>query len=297
MLYHVHLTLLPVGATSVADIGRARDQLQLDQYVSSDAWRINVDGRIEGVGVDREESKKVIERFKSDGWAVSIQAEPFTRLPDLEKAQYVPLACEGEYVDLDDDWNNLNQYSWTNYSQFIYPDLDRVPNPYRIRGDLLRKRQQIYPAANGILIIERQLDALFPELWEWCDHGDVEVCNTARASAELIWMRPSRTIGPYRNSVVHKSVAPEYPLEVRKKRAEDPFERELLAITRMPTDAYPIARVGNWFGEIIPYASINVSWDVVISGKIHQRLRQANIRGFVPATAPIVERDRAVQND
>lgn len=80
----------------------------------------------------------------------------------------------------------------------------------------------------------------------------------------------------------------------------DHILREMDVVTDFAGVVAPIALVGMWFGRLWHERPPDVSWDVVVSGTFHARLRKMKIRGFVPADRPIhteAEAERLLSTD
>jgi hypothetical protein len=73
----------------------------------------------------------------------------------------------------------------------------------------------------------------------------------------------------------------------------DEILRTMDVVTHIPADSAPIALVGMWHGEMRPGYQPRVSWPVVISGKLHERLREMRVKGFGVADRTIHTKEEA----
>jgi hypothetical protein len=64
-------------------------------------------------------------------------------------------------------------------------------------------------------------------------------------------------------------------------------------VTEIPPTEAPIVLVGMWHGRIVEGRPLSVTWDIAISGALHEQLARIKPKGFVPADRPIHTKSEA----
>jgi hypothetical protein len=205
---------------------------------------------------------------------------------EIGAARWVPLLVKGERVDADKSWKSFNRKWEIVCSACGYPNFEAVPQPYLIRKPKHLTGSWLLGAANGIRIISSSLwDELRSELEPWVDFGSVAFEDTKeKITPHFLWMRPKEEIGAYTDHMVKRVCDTcKRPVEIRRDFKTHSIIADLIVVDRFFSTDAPIARVGKWFGELRPGFPPSLSWDVVISGAMHAKMKELRVKGFHPS--------------
>jgi hypothetical protein len=205
---------------------------------------------------------------------------------EINAARWVPLLIKGNEVDADKSWKSFNRNWQIVCSGCGYPEFEAVPEPYLIRKPKHLTGLWLLGAANGMIIMSADLwDAMRSELEPWLSFGSVAFeSNPEPVSSHFLWIRPREEIGAYTDHMVKRVCEScKRPVEIRGHFETHPIVSNLIVVDRFFSTEAPIARVGNWFGELRLGYPPSLSWDVVVSGAMHAKFRELNVKGFHPS--------------
>ncbi len=224
-----------------------------------------------------------------EDWSRRTGLEPsFTPAPvytddEIRSAAYVPLLTKGEAIGMDEDGEPLIRYPTRTCDACDAPDLTAPPESFVVQKPKRTNGLSVWTACNGVRVVTRALwSELAPEIEPWVRTGPI-VDPDGNTADELVWVMPKFSIGPYVDrKVIRACERCGQPLEIRGWFFKDPLLRDLRIVESKRAHRAPISLVGNWFGSLrrgVPH----VTWDVVISGLLHEKLCNLRVRGHVRA--------------
>jgi hypothetical protein len=124
-------------------------------------------------------------------------------IDEMARARWLPLLYTADYVDVDDRLNPFNKYHTILCQTCGRFDDTIVPVPYKIRDIVLRKKADVFPAFNGLLIVRQRVkNLLLEQIGDQIDCGTTCCVNSSgkRVASEsaqetFFWVRPKRVIG------------------------------------------------------------------------------------------------------
>jgi hypothetical protein len=211
----------------------------------------------------------------------SFAAFPKYSKREIEQARFLPFIVKHEEIDCDKSGRALNDYPvrlcntcWA-FDLTAPPELFLVEHPTR--------HASVFNASNGVRILSASLwEELKVDIAPWVRSGRVAYADAPdEPVSDLLWIMPIKMIGPYINTVVVRTCpACGAPVEVRRPPADDSLLRNLDVVTEIPLADAPIGLVGSWYGEFRNGKRPGVSWDIVVSPRLHARLRALKPSGF-----------------
>jgi hypothetical protein len=250
-------------------------------------------GTIRDCGIEFEDgtcslAKALVDIGERSDFTYWIAARPAYSAKDILEARFVRFSAAGEEVDSDRDWRELNKYLKILCGDCGAPDESSMPKLYALDKRTMRKRPDIFPASNGIRILSAEaFEHLQPDIGAWVTSGPATVTERGRVlreKKEYVWIRPTCHVGWYVDAKVLQT-CPKCgrPTEIRRVECDDIFERNKRVVTSFQNVDAPIALVGNWFGDVRPNVHFCRNRDVIISGALHEKIRQIKLKGFVEA--------------
>ncbi len=222
---------------------------------------------------------------------------------EIEQARFVPLMALGNYVDRDKNHKFLNTYSKIECSHCMRPDYNCLPDPYFIHEIVMKKKKDIYYAENGMMILsERAFDWLRNDIGPWVDFGSPCIVDNERNiisdAPKHFWIRPKFVVGRYVNEeILQRCAECGEPIQIAKGTDGDIFERGKEVIESFCETKAPIVRTESWFGYFPPGSAHSRSYEVFVSGWLHEKIRKLKLRGFVKADYAIHAADEPYEWD
>jgi len=208
---------------------------------------------------------------------------------EIKKARFVRLMALGNCVDHDKDYKFLNKYSKIECRVCGRPDYECLPARYIIHEIVIKRNKDIYYANNGMMILsQRAFDWLRDDIEPWVDWGHPCVVDKQRNivsdAPSHVWIRPRFAVGRYVNEkILQRCSKCGELIQIAKSREGDIFERGKEIVESFCKTEAPIVRAGSWFGLFPPGSAHARSYDVFVSGELHEKIRKLRLKGFVKA--------------
>jgi hypothetical protein len=237
-------------------------------------------------GVEYKEIDLIEQACGRLGIQFELGITPRYSVEDINAARWVPLLVKGEGIDADESWRRYGR-EWRRLCAICgYPEFAAIPEPFIVSRQRAKLGKSVFKAANGMFLLSNSLwEILQPQLDGWVQSGRVAYSDAPSViTSDLVWARPTTEIGPYIDrKVIRTCDVCGRPREIRGRFEMRPILMSLLIVEDSAPTNSPIARVGNWFGEVHLDRPPSVTWDIVISGSLHQSLQSLKIRGLVAA--------------
>jgi len=265
-------------------------------------------GRIDDLWVELpngtpDVANALIEMSESNGYKYDIGTLVDYTPEEIRKACFVPLTSLGNFVDYDKKHVFLNSYTKIECPHCGRPDYGCLPDPYFIYEIVIKKNKDIYYANNGMKVLsERAFDWLREDLEPWVDFGRPCIVDNERniisEAPQFLWIRPRIEVGRYVNERILKR-CPKCgePTQIEKSMQGDIFERGKEIVESFCGTESPIVRAGSWFGYFPPGSAHSRSYDVFVSGSLHEKIRKLKLKGFVKADYVIHAADEPYEWD
>jgi hypothetical protein len=210
---------------------------------------------------------------------------------EFVRARWVPLLYSAdETADEDQDCKPHNKYPVVLCDKCRWFDEAVVPTPYRISTSVLKRKEEVFRARNGLLIANRRVKDLLAELIA----GEIEWGKTTFASSkdhavnptekrEFYWIRPKYLIGKSMyetpDSPCPKCGIPlacgDYPNGGRKVVPISPL------VEHFGDKRLNIACSGTWTGRRDSPSEAVMAREIVVSGGLYAYLYNSGLKGFV----------------
>jgi hypothetical protein len=215
----------------------------------------------------------------------------FWTIDEFVRARWVPLLYSAdEAPDEERTSKFLNRYSVILCDRCGWYDETVVPSPYRINNFVLNRKEDMFRAANGLLIASKRLTHLIidliPEEIEW---GNTTFASTKTHGVnpeqmkEFFWIRPKNVIGKSMNETLGPPCAKcgiplacgDYPNGSRKIVPISPL------VEHFGDKKWNIACLGTWTGRRDSHSEASMARQIVISGGLFAYIYNCGIKGFV----------------
>jgi hypothetical protein len=221
--------------------------------------------------------------------AVAALVDSILEAGEEQRARFLELCVAGGSADLDAKSEPLNK-SWPVACEACeFPDLTRVPKPYLVGKEVLKKAE-VFSTITGMLIVRpRVLEILRRAIGEQIEVGEAQLVDARKALDEpVFWVRPLEKVG----DEGHKARDQQCPrckrfLHQWRSRVDDVIEERgggvydlRKRLEHFGTGKADLALVG-YFGGIGKDTRLRYgSWTVAISGALLAHLKASGVKGI-----------------